>query len=321
MPRSETADLRSLQAFARQLIQEIDLAHEELATFHNQDRPAYCSWYELNFRSHHDKIEALERDHARLVDIHNAMVALTKIKKISMPRAFAFLQKERCAYINGQNAQRRKIEDDRLKRRQFIECDHRVMQDPVAPKPEIVIEDEHPLFPSIPKQTLKFYYRRLVRLLHPDAQASSQNGLSDNPWKEKLWHLAQLARDRSNTHLLQHLYHLSLIRLGEFSKLSAEDLQSVCQVLKQDLLKLANHLQIIRHDPGYRFASQDNHDRIHDSIAEKLKRRHSSLVKEIHNLKGQHALLEVLSHAEQLKKRPRRKQRHLAETAQLTLFD
>lgn len=114
---------RKAFAEAHKLIKKLDQLESSLESFHSQDQRLFDSWYNLTFKDHRGKIDRLRGEYEHLVRFHNWVIALVKMRGISIARAARFLRKEEREYANANANRRRQIEDERQARDEFIERD------------------------------------------------------------------------------------------------------------------------------------------------------------------------------------------------------
>ena len=107
-------------AQADKLIKKLDRLEADLESFRERDQRLFSSWYDLTFRKEQQNILEHEDECRDLARLHNWMIALAEMHYISMPRAYAILQREEELYETGSEKERSEIDALRLKRDEFI---------------------------------------------------------------------------------------------------------------------------------------------------------------------------------------------------------
>lgn len=110
---------RSFQA-AQKIIEKIERLEEKIHRFHSSDQKLFNEWLELTFRSHRARHEKAQSRYIELARFHNWVVATSKKLKIEMHHAYRLMCEEQIRWNNGNEAQRRQIEQDRAEREAYI---------------------------------------------------------------------------------------------------------------------------------------------------------------------------------------------------------
>lgn len=309
---------REILIQAQRFLQKIDENEDLLDRYLNFDLPTFQTWFDLTFANEKLQIELFERDYAQSIEFHNSMVALVKLRKVTMPRAFEILKAEQASYAAGSPSTRTRIETERLKREQYIRADLEATHLEI----ELVEPDIQPSSPlqrpvsNIEAEQLKIVYRKLVRRLHPDLQGPNVDP-GELRWQKRIWNLLLQARGRGDVLEIERLYKVTLLRQMEFSELSLQDAQDVHLWLSVEMQRLETELWHAQQNPGWEFSKVQDLRILEARSRERLTQEIAQLQHEISELKGQHAYLEVLS----CKTPTRRKRSPVAVDAnQLSLF-
>jgi hypothetical protein len=109
----------SFQA-AQKIIEKIERLEEKIRRFHSSDQKLFNEWLELTFRSHRARHEKAQSRYIELARFHNWVVATSKKLRIEMHHAYRLMCEEQIRWNNGDEAQRRQIDQDRAEREAFI---------------------------------------------------------------------------------------------------------------------------------------------------------------------------------------------------------
>lgn len=320
---------REILIHAQQLVQTIDSVEDEIERFQEKDLPQFNEWFASNFIGERQVIADLERELTTAVQFHNSMVAFSKMRDVSLARAFAAIRDEQKSYAAGNESRRRKIEDERLLRDQFAredlqnEFDQRLKFSAEAPPVE-VNENLPAIAPD--SERMKLVYRRLVRRLHPDMQGPNMD-TTEARWQKRIWHLSQLARQNGDVAQLDALYKVSLLRQMELSELTISDAHEVHAWLKGELDRLEVEFNEMQAQAAWNFSQVGESPALLHRVLNDFELERDFLENEIKDIKTQHEYLEKLSFKETAVQPPaemrRRKSRprSSAKDPQLSLFD
>lgn len=282
---------REILIHAQQLMHSLDLMEDQSDRFQNQDLPQFNAWYESKFTAERELISSLEQELSNETHFHNSMVAMSKMRNINLIEAYAEMREEEAAYMKANEARRRKIEEKRQARENFIRAEmenefarHQNTIEILEPELEIADDDDH----------MKLVYRRLVRLLHPDMQGL-QTDLAEARWQKRIWHLSQLARQRGDVAELDALYKVSLLRQMELSELTISDAHDIIAWLKRETDRVEEELCGYKTQAAWEFSLIGEHPGLEQRVIHEFQHERRFLEQELKDIRGQHAYLEVLS--------------------------
>lgn len=110
---------------ANKLLRKLDQLETSLESFHTQDQCLFNSWFELTFRDFRKRIEELRGVQETLIRFHNWIAALVNMHDIAPSEAVRILKQEEKDYAKGTEAKRRKIDEIRQLREDFIQREMR----------------------------------------------------------------------------------------------------------------------------------------------------------------------------------------------------
>ncbi|MBL7669424.1 MAG: hypothetical protein JNM39_02950 [Bdellovibrionaceae bacterium] len=105
---------------AEKLFKKMHRIESDLDSFQSQDQRRFEAWSSLTFREINNQVLEAQAKMYRLHQIHNWMVALSRMKKISAAKAFRQIKKEENRYSQCSEAEKRAIDEARRKREDFI---------------------------------------------------------------------------------------------------------------------------------------------------------------------------------------------------------
>lgn len=110
------------QAFAslEKLLKKLQRMEGHVESFHNQDEQLFQEWFEATFRDDNREVADLRAQYRELTDFHNHMHALAQMEDLALPEAAYLLREEQRIYAAASLEERRRIDEDRLLREQFI---------------------------------------------------------------------------------------------------------------------------------------------------------------------------------------------------------
>ncbi|MBX3021843.1 MAG: hypothetical protein KF799_09225 [Bdellovibrionales bacterium] len=313
---------RQILILAQQLLQNLDSMEDESERYQTQDLPAYNRWYESSFAPERELISTLERELAASVAFHNSIVAVSKMREVSLSQAFTAMRDEQVAYVGGSETKRRRIEEERLAREEFIREDLNSEFNRHRSEP---LEFTAVINESDAGERMKLVYRRLVRRLHPDMQGPLSDP-TEVRWQKRIWHLSQVARQQGNVAELDALYKVSLLRQMELSELTISDAHEVHAWLKRESDHLEAQIREWQAHPAWGFSVSGESPALVQRVLNEFERERDFLAHELKDIKGQHAYLEVLSFNEsgpplEMKRRRVRPRHEERDERQLSLFE
>ena len=405
-----------LKAFAEaeKLIKKLDRIEDDLKSFYDQDQRLFSNWFDLSFREQRQNLSGLHIELRELVKFHNWLIAVVKIKDISMPEAFVILRAEELQYQNGSAEIRAWIEEERRLRDEFIlqemragseslfeenEDDEATKETP-PPRDEeeeiiftelqrmsnkkiqtickdresafrllgmaltlIRTDEEKTLFlriwdfvprqyqdsfamhftketgtslkrvieemrddvenfnphsqkkaaqtesaqeqKSAPKgpEALKLLYRKIVRRLHPDLQANQQE---PSLWQKKMWNRVQTAHQKQDHQELDKLLRLVLIRSRDLQELTLAEILESQTWLEEELELINGEAKELKQQPAWGFSRKKSYEALKRKLEKSLRQEMQPLEDQVHELKSEHAMLELLAKAGQTKRDRRR---------------
>lgn len=109
---------------AAEVLKKIEKLEKELANFHDKDQSLYQNWYQLTFQEDLKRAEKLYDEYNRLAKLHNSVLAQADMYDQSHGEALAALRREQKQYDKGTEEQKKKIDEKRLKREEFLKKNH-----------------------------------------------------------------------------------------------------------------------------------------------------------------------------------------------------
>jgi hypothetical protein len=106
---------------AAEVLKKIEKLEKELANFHDKDQSLYQNWFQLTFQEDLDKASKLYDEYNRLAKLHNSVLAQAEMFDQSHGEALAALRREQKQYDKGTEAQKKKIDEKRLQREEFLQ--------------------------------------------------------------------------------------------------------------------------------------------------------------------------------------------------------
>lgn len=349
-PRGELRFKREILIHAQQLLQTIDDAEDERERYHTLDLPQFNVWLERYFPLERTQVANLERELAAAVQMHNWTIAVSKQQGLSLEQAYVAMKQEQAEYLAGNEARRRKIEEERAERERFVREDLdrefqarmgqvglETDQAPGSMKQhssshtggdtgsESFLEDSGDLLASPDAERLKMVYRRLVRRLHPDMQGPQMDA-TERRWQKKIWHLSQLARQRADVDELNALYKVSLLRQMELSELTIADAHEVHAWLRNEMDRIDGEINELRAHPAWGFSVSGATPALIRRLELDYEQEIAFLAAELREIRTQQSCLEALSGfpapaQPELKRRRTRPRPPRDGDGQLSLFD
>lgn len=112
---------KSLFKTASEVLKKIEKLEKEIANFHEKDQSLYHNWYHVTFKAELEKVDKLYDEYNKLAHFHNSVLAQANMYDQSHTEALSALRREEKRYEKGSEDQKRKIQELRLKREEFIE--------------------------------------------------------------------------------------------------------------------------------------------------------------------------------------------------------
>jgi hypothetical protein len=105
---------------AAEVLKKIEKLEKELANFHDKDQSLYQNWYQLTFQDDLKRADKLYDEYNRLAKLHNSVLAQADMYDQSHGEALATLRREQKKYDKGTEAEKKKIDEKRLRREEFL---------------------------------------------------------------------------------------------------------------------------------------------------------------------------------------------------------
>lgn len=116
---------REAFAEANKLLRKLDQLESSLESFHAKDQRLFNSWYELTFRDFRARIDSLRAEHEKLIRFHRWIAALVNMRDLTPAEAVRILKQEEKEYAQGSEAKRKKIDELRRVREDFVNRESR----------------------------------------------------------------------------------------------------------------------------------------------------------------------------------------------------
>jgi hypothetical protein len=181
------------------------------------------------------------------------------------------------------------------------------------------------------ERDLKFIFRKLVRLIHPDSQDPN---LSQNlkSWYNKVWQRVQEAYKSKDLHQLKRLEITAMVRLKELNSLTVDEIKASAEWLEEELAELRSRLKSLEKHPAWKFSTKRSYEPLIKKIRKDFQMNLAPILKDIEELKNIHNFYEQASKEtseskrfKSSKKRTSRKKRpHKSKSkksSQMSLFD
>lgn len=111
---------QSLFKTAADILKKIEKLENEVLNFREKDQNLFQNWYQLTFKADLERAERLYKEYADLATFHNSVLAQADMHDQTLSEALASLRREQKRYEKGTEAQKKKIEELRLKREEFL---------------------------------------------------------------------------------------------------------------------------------------------------------------------------------------------------------
>ena len=106
---------------AERLIKKLERLENDVRRFEDEDQKLYSNWFDLSFRKEQALIKSLDEKYRHLASLHNWMIAVARMDKISLEQAIEKVYKEEELYLRGSNEDKARIEKLRFDRDAFIQ--------------------------------------------------------------------------------------------------------------------------------------------------------------------------------------------------------
>ncbi len=153
-----------------------------------------------------------------------------------------------------------------------------------------VKSNQKPAVKTFDFESLKFIYRQLVQLLHPDRHSDIHNAKS--LWMTRAWHQVQSAYKAKDKEGLERLLLTVRIRTDELSNLSVFEIRQSSVLLKDDLKILETKTKQIKKHPAWGFAIGRDRAKLEKKISDDLTNDIGKInykIKEIESIHSQYA--------------------------------
>ncbi|HEY8272547.1 MAG TPA: hypothetical protein VIG33_16760 [Pseudobdellovibrionaceae bacterium] len=177
------------------------------------------------------------------------------------------------------------------------------------------------------ERDLKFVFRKLVRLIHPDSQDPKLNE-NLKAWYNKVWHRVQEAYKNKDLHQLRRLEIMATIRLKELNNLTFGEIKASTKWLEEELAELRASLKSYEKHPAWKFSTKRTYDALIKRIQKEFQMNLMPILKDIEQIKDIHNFYEKASNPNlrasakkrKSQKRPFRKPKKKS-SSQMSLFD
>ncbi len=146
-------------------------------------------------------------------------------------------------------------------------------------------------------EKLKSLYRKLVRKLHPDLQASRSADHSEG-WTAKAWEMVQKAYHGADVAGLQKILKLTLLRSKALDQLTLDEITDARKWLKKDLDVLESESQHLKLSPAWGFSQKKDYAPLSRKIEKDFRQMLNQVRFQIAEVRRELDMLEVLSTAD-----------------------
>jgi hypothetical protein len=147
--------------------------------------------------------------------------------------------------------------------------------------------------PSSEIENLKSIYRKLVRKLHPDLQASGA-AEAQSSWTKKVWDMVQKAYQGEDVDSLQRLLKLTLLRSNSLNQLTLDEIFDARRWLEKDLNQLEDEAQHLKLSPAWGFSQKKDYSVLSRSIEQEFQQMLNQVRFQIAEVRRELEMLEVL---------------------------
>lgn len=287
-------------------IKSFEKAETEWEYYKSKDLGEYSKWYENNFQSLENEVTSLAVEIEKLTEMINAVNEVSFFSRMSKGKAYEWVKekKEHPETFSEEEEHeefRNFFEDedpffdddaredlnydgfsnefidhfeDYLKRnpkmRFYCEADYSFFENfferfhEEYKKNHVTAEEKKKK--NTVEESLKFIYRNLVRILHPDYRKDNDERA------DALWHEVQDAYQKKDIERLNTLYALYNIRKGDFREnFTISQILNVEEEFKMQLKEVRKNLRLARKQPAWGFSRLKDRKKIHSELSKKLK--------------------------------------------------
>ena len=287
-------------------IKSFEKAESEWENYKSKDLNEYSEWYEKNFQSLENEVTSLAVEIERLAEMINAVNEVSYFSRMSKGKAYewvkerkehpeTFSEEEKNEEFNDFFEDSDSFFDDDAREdlqydgfsSEFI--DHFEDYLKKNPKMRFYCEADYSFFENffqrfheeykrnhVPQEerkkkntaeeSLKFIYRNLVRILHPDYRKD------EDARADELWHEVQNAYQKKDIERLNTLYALYNIRKGNFREnFTISQIQNVEEEFKLQLKQIRQNIRLAKKQPAWGFSRLKDRKKIHSDLSKKLK--------------------------------------------------
>lgn len=151
--------------------------------------------------------------------------------------------------------------------------------------------------PPSDEEKIKLLYRKLVRMLHPDARIQHNAGKELEPWEKAMWMKVQDAYDAQCFATLDRLHKVIMLRRKELSGFTLGEISQSADWLMREFEELDQQAKKMRRQPWWRFSSRKDFDPLLRKVARSIWHNSRRLENAITELQIRHAYLDRKSKA------------------------
>lgn len=152
-------------------------------------------------------------------------------------------------------------------------------------------------------EQLKFLYRKLVRLLHPDKYDSRAQTL----WHRSAWDRTQEAYRAKNTGELRKIHQVVLLRSGLLDQLTLSEIHQGGVWITEQLKELQEASKGVKRDLAWGFSRKKKLEPLAAKVRKKLNEELQGIQSRVRELAQSHSFLDMLSRLDPLEPRKKRK--------------
>lgn len=326
-------------------IKSFEKAETEWEYYKSKDLNEYSEWYQKNFQSLENEVTSLAVEIEKLAEMINAVNEVSYFSRMSKGRAYEWVKErkehpESFSEEKDSEEFRDYFEDSDS----FFDHDARedlnsdgfspefidYFEDYLKknPKMRFYCEADYSFFENFferfheeykknhagteerkkkntVEESLKFIYRNLVRILHPDYRKEKDDRT------DALWHEVQDAYQKKDIERLNTLYALYNIRKGNFREnFTISQILNVEEEFKVQLKDIRKNLRLAKKQPAWGFSKLKDRKKIHTDLSKKLK---SELARFTFQKKQLEKILESYERQPKKAKKtvPKKKSRHM----------
>lgn len=144
------------------------------------------------------------------------------------------------------------------------------------------------------EEKLKGLYRKLIRKLHPDLQASAPPE-EQTEWIKRIWNQVQKAYCSKDVDSLERLFSLTLLRLNALEQLTLDEIQEAKRWLQKDLSTLEEEAKHLKKSMAWGFSAKKDYSALNRKIKREFERTVAAVRAQIEEMRHEHRVLEVLA--------------------------